>query len=48
MLDEVGISRHCDMRTYGDGVDGLADNALVGCVGVGSRHFDGLGGGLLV
>lgn len=23
-----------------DRVDGLADNALVGCVGVGSRHVD--------
>jgi hypothetical protein len=34
-----------------DGVDGLADDALVGCVGVGGRHVDvrgvgwfGLGG----
>lgn len=31
-----------------DAVDGLADNALVGCVGVRSRHFDVRLGGWLV
>lgn len=33
-------------RTYGDGVGDLADDALVGSVGVGGRHVDGLGGGV--
>jgi hypothetical protein len=32
--------------TYGDGVGDLADNALVGSVGVRGRHVDGLVGGV--
>lgn len=32
--------------TYGDGVGDLADDALVGSVGVGGRHVDGWVGGL--
>jgi hypothetical protein len=32
--------------TYGDGVGDLTDDALVGSVGVGGRHVDGLVGGV--
>jgi hypothetical protein len=39
----AGWVRGC---TYGDGVGDLADDALVGSVGVGGRHVDGLVGGV--
>lgn len=47
MLDVALVECDHVERTYLGGVDGLADNTLVGAVGVGGRHFDG-GGWLVV
>jgi hypothetical protein len=37
-----------EWKTYGDGVGDLADDALVGSVGVRGRHVDGLVGGVVL
>lgn len=41
LLEEVIVEVE-EGGTYGDGVGDLTDDALVGSVGVGSRHVDGL------
>lgn len=41
MLEEV-VAWKAEWETYGDGVGDLTDDALVGSVGVGGRHVDGL------
>ena len=43
MLARLVDASKVGRRTYGDGVDGLADDTLVGSVGVGGRHVDGYG-----
>ena len=47
-LERSWLHKAGEGETYGNRVDDLADNALVGCVGVGSRHVDGLVFGGLV
>ena len=45
LLEEVIVEVE-EGGTYGDGVGDLTDDALVGSVGVGGRHVDGLVGGV--
>ena len=45
LLERVNASE-VKWGTYGDGVGDLTDDALVGSVGVGGRHVDGLVGGV--